>query len=68
MFMEAKGSLVCILSLNSHKKSFPLHTALGHQVVCAQREDIKMCFRTTKDEDPCMEKFYVLFLKHCISM
>lgn len=68
MFMEAKGSVVCILSLGSHKKCFPSHATHGHQVACTRREDIKMCFCTTKDEDPRMEKFYALFLKHSTSM
>lgn len=63
MLMEAKGLVVCILSLESHKKCFVLHTGLGHQVTCAQREDIKAASHTNKDEDRGMGSFYVLFPK-----
>lgn len=48
VFMEAESSAVCILSLDFHKKHFPLHKTLGHQVAYAQKEDFKTCFHTMR--------------------
>lgn len=65
MLMEAKGFVVCVLSLDSHKKKNPLPFAYrpwapGYP---GQREDIKAGSYRKRDEDCDMGRFYVLFPK-----